>query len=321
MSPFPWHCAWEVLASFLDAEDSVSCFALQRSSWDSIKIGDQLVLAHVPWLLRKRVRPRGILSTEIRGRGSCLENTKIWPNLRRATWLAELHELSQVDLPSIVSPRLHISGLEVSLSLFPYGHPLSRKSGCALYLESRTCWRGSFRLAVGGRIRLYLHEFRSERCRWGDADFGVECEEDSIPVTVELLEIGLGPWPVREMPSAVHILLEEHDRRRKWSSQGDGLLSDEWSGGQLLWCPRGMGPDEDEPWWAPQAAFYLVSWGGDCAPTIANVEFWVDGVLDYASPAPTAVHPGLGGEKWTPAIFWNPPGRSAIEVRLRFGNN
>merc|ERR1712048_715934 len=114
--------------------------------------------------------------------------------------------------------------------------------------------------------------------RWGDADFMEMPEEGPHELSVEILEERCGPWPVSETSSEVRVIMAEHVKRTMWAKQGDGLLSEACCFGQLLWCPRGMIPDPDEPWWDANPGFYLMFWD-DAIPRPSNFEVWHDGVL------------------------------------------
>lgn len=222
------------------------------------------------------------------------------------------------QLAVVPSPEFTMAGVAMRLLWYPRGHPLSRKQSCSLYLECMGPWLGCFRLQAGSRTRLYLHHFKPECPRWGDADFMDEVEKEGpLELSVEILDTCSGPWPVIETASAVHLALVEHARRRSWATQGDGLLGEECTFGRLLWCPCGMCSDPEEPWWDPRPALYIMVWEED-GPRPAMLELWHDGALAFTAPVLPPVHPGLGRERWTPAICCDLPARGECHVRLHF---
>mmetsp|Transcript_21991 Transcript_21991/g.48613 ORF Transcript_21991/g.48613 Transcript_21991/m.48613 type:complete len:323 (-) Transcript_21991:88-1056(-) len=314
-----WQAAWGCLGPFLDPEGVKVFVALHRPSRDAASAGGQWTFTHILWRWQNVVLPSKVLSVRLPAwpeHGGATRASAKWPNLKMATWYLMVEAQEDDELPRFVSPNFELACRTVKLVWHPFGHPLSRKDSCALYLECDKApalsWRASFRLRVNQHERLFVHHFSDECPRWGDADFA-EVQDGPVELGVELLEDDLGPFQVQEHGTQAIVDMTSHARLQRWAQPGDGLLSEEARFGRLLWSPCGMRYDPDEPWWDVDPAFYLMLWCEE-SPRPTRMRVWRDGSLALEARIPAATNPGIGLERWTGAICWDPPTQETAEL-------
>eukprot|EP00927_Polykrikos_kofoidii_P043321 TRINITY_DN37383_c0_g1_i1.p1 TRINITY_DN37383_c0_g1~~TRINITY_DN37383_c0_g1_i1.p1 ORF type:complete len:407 (-),score=54.81 TRINITY_DN37383_c0_g1_i1:45-1136(-) len=328
---------WDSMGPLLGPEEAAAFIAVHAACRDAARVDGCWTFPHILWRWSFAVQTASVLSVRLpaeQAAADCdvTETTRSFKNLRAVSWFADSLTCSEDDddaMPRFVSPSFVMAEKVMTLLWHPQGHPLSRKNSRSLYLECTAMnWPATFRLRAGRQTRLYTHRFTEEAPRWGDADFteitSATLEEEgdcAMELGMELMDDHEGPWPVHETESAVHVKLSNHAERSMWATRGDGLLSEACSFGHLLWCPKGMCADPDEPWWDPDAAFYLmhVPSAVDKLPT--SIEVRHDGFVVLSSLVEVASHPGIGAERWTPAIVWTgAPSHGEIDIILDWGS-